>query len=63
MVGLGARPSPLLSSQLVVWNRIEQGLLCSALVLAFWWLARLVLKRQWLSAVITACFAVLWRAV
>ena len=58
---LALKPGQLISpaqvSQLVVWNRIEQGLLCSALVLAFWWLARLVLKRQWLSAVITACFA------
>ena len=49
--------SPFQASQLVMWNRIEQGLLCSALVFAFWWLASLVLKRQWLSAVIAACFA------
>ena len=58
---LALKPGQLISpaqvSQLVLWNRIEQGLLCSALVLAFLWLARLVLKRQWLSSVITACFA------
>ena len=49
--------SPAQTSQLVVWNRIEQGLLCSALVLVFWWLARLVLNRMWLCSVIAACFA------
>ena len=58
---LALKPGQLISpaqvSQLVVWNRIEQGLLCLALVLAFWWLSRLVLKQQWLSAVTTACFA------
>ena len=58
---LALKPGQLISpaqvSQLVVWNRIEQGLLCSALVLAFWWLARLVLKQQWLSAGIAVCFA------
>ena len=49
--------SPAQTSQLIVWNRIEQGVVCSVLGLVFWWLARLVLKRLWLSSLIAACFS------
>ena len=58
---LALKPGQLISpaevSQLVVWNRIEQGVVCSVLGLVFWWLARLVVKRLWLSSLIAACFS------
>lgn len=54
----GQLASPDLVSQLVVWNRIEQGLICTLLAFVFYWLSRLILNKAWLSALIAGIFSV-----